>query len=123
MTVKDGKLTWTATDAKIGAYTLNVTDASGKYAPLSASFQLQTDAMPAQAAADNQSIVKAEDASDEELSAFIAAITKVNVNGKDYAATGKRGPRQRKHAGTGQLQKVTARHGRPRHIRHVHHRA
>lgn len=91
MTVKDGKLTWTATDAKIGAYTLNVTDASGKYAPLSASFELQTDAMPAQAAADNQSIVKAEGASDEELSAFIAAITNVNVNGKDYAATGKRG--------------------------------
>ena len=89
MEVKDGKLTWAATDAKIGAYTLNVTDASGKYAPLSASFQLQTDAMPAQAAADNQSIVKAEGASDEELSAFIAAITKVNVNGKDYAASGR----------------------------------
>ena len=39
------------------------------------------------------------------------------------AATGKRGPRQRKHAGASQLQKVTARHGRPRPIRHVHHRA
>ena len=38
-------------------------------------------------------------------------------------ATGKRGPRQCEHAGTRQLQKVTARHGRPRHIRHVHHRA
>ena len=100
MTVKDGKLTWTAADAKIGAYTLNVTDASGKYAPLSASFQLQTDAMPAQAAADNQSIVKAEAASDEELSAFLAAITKVNVNGKDYAATGKRGVKVIKADGT-----------------------
>lgn len=100
MTVKDGKLTWTATDAKIGAYTLNVTDASGKYAPLSASFQLQTDAMPAQAAEDNQSIVKADGASDEELSAFLAAITKVNVNGKDYAATGKRGVKVIKADGT-----------------------
>ena len=39
------------------------------------------------------------------------------------AATGERGPRQREHAGARQLQKVTARHGRPRHIRHVHHRA
>ena len=88
MEVKDGKLTWAATDAKIGAYTLNVTDQSGKYAPLSASFQLQTDAMPAQASEDNQSIVKTDDASAEEFSAFVSAISKVNVNGKDYAASG-----------------------------------
>lgn len=91
MEVKDGKLTWAAADAKIGAYTLTVTDQSGKYAPLSASFQLQTDAMPAQAAEDNQSIVKTDDAGDEEFSAFVSAISSVKVNGTDYAATGKRG--------------------------------
>ena len=89
MEVKDGKLTWTATDAKIGAYTLTVTDQSGKYAPLSASFQLQTDAMPAQAASDNQSIVKADGASDDDFSAYLSAITGVKVNGKNYAASGK----------------------------------
>lgn len=87
MEVKDGKLTWT--DAEIGAYTLTVTDQSGKYAPLSASFELQTDAMPAQAASDNQSIVKTDEASADEFQAYLAAITSVNVNGKDYAASGK----------------------------------
>ena len=52
------------------------------------------------------------------LGALVGALAAGGV-----AATGKRGPRQRKHAGASQLQKVTARHGRPRHIRHVHHRA
>ncbi len=87
MEVDDGCLIWK--EAAIGTYTLTVTDNAGKYAPVSASFVLSTEAMPAQAAEDNQSIVKAEAASDEELSAFIAAITKVNVNGKDYAASGR----------------------------------
>ena len=53
-----------------------------------------------------------------ELGTLIGALAAGGV-----AATGKRGPRQRKHTGARQLQKVTARHGRPRHIRHVHHRA
>ena len=89
MEVKDGKLTWS--EAAIGAYTLTVTDKAGKYAPLSASFQLQTDAMPAEASADNQSIVKTADATDADFAAFVAAISNVNVNGTDYAASGKRG--------------------------------
>ncbi len=87
MEVDDGCLIWKK--AAIGAYTLTVTDNAGKYAPVSASFVLSTEAMPAQAAEDNQSIVKTEDATEEELSAFIAAISKVNVNGKDYAAAGR----------------------------------
>ncbi len=89
MEVKDGKLTWAATDALGGSYTLTVSDGKGKYASVSASFVLTSDAMPAQAASDNQSIVKADDATDEEFAAFIAAISKVNVNGKDYAASGR----------------------------------
>ena len=87
MEIKDGKLTWTA--ALGGSYTLTVSDSKGKYAPLSASFVLTSDAMPAQAAEDNQSIVKAEGAADAKFNAFVSNITKVNVNGKDYAATGK----------------------------------
>ena len=98
MEVKDGKLTWT--DAAIGVYTLTVTDKAGKYAPVSATFQLQTDAMPAQAAADNQSIVKADDATDAEFAAFVANITKVNVNGKDYAASGRGAVKVIKEDGT-----------------------
>ncbi len=98
MEVKDGKLTWT--EAAIGAYTLTVTDKAGKYAPLSASFQLQTEAMPAEAAADNQSIVKTADATDADFAAFVAAISNVNVNGTDYAASGKRGVKVIKEDGT-----------------------
>ena len=89
MTVKDGKLTWAATSAVAGAYTLTVTDGSGVYAPVSASFVLSTDTMPAQAADDNQSIVKTDDATDAEFAAFVSNISKVNVNGKDYSASGK----------------------------------
>lgn len=98
MEVKDGKLTWT--EAAIGTYTLTVTDQSGKYAPLSASFELQTEAMPAEAAADNQSIVKNADASDADFAAFVAAISKVNVNGKDYAASGRGAVKVIKEDGT-----------------------
>ena len=98
MDVKDGKLTWTA--APGGSYTLTVSDSKGKYAPLSASFVLTSDAMPAQAAEDNQSIVKTDDATDAEFNAFVSNITKVNVNGTDYAATGKRGVKVIKSDGT-----------------------
>ena len=87
MEVDDGCLIWK--EAAIGTYTLTVTDNAGKYAPVSASFVLSTEAMPAQAAEDNQSIVKTEDATEEEFAAFLSAITKVNVNGKDYAASGR----------------------------------
>ena len=98
MEVKDGKLTWT--EAAIGTYTLTVSDKAGKYASISASFQLQTDAMPAEAAADNQSIVKTADASDADFAAFVAAISKVNVNGKDYAASGRGAAKVIKEDGT-----------------------
>ena len=98
MEVKDGKLIWTT--ALPGSYTLTVSDSTGKYAPVSASFVLSTDAMPAQAASDNQSIVKAEAATDEEFAAFVAAISNVNVNGTDYAASGKRGVKVIKADGT-----------------------
>ena len=87
-TVKDGKLTWDE-NAKIGKYTLKVEDESGKYAPASTTFELQTSEMPAQAASDNQSIVKADDATDEAFSAYLSAITGVKVNGKNYAASGR----------------------------------
>ena len=87
MEVNDSCLIWK--DAAIGTYTLTVTDNAGKYAPVSASFVLSTEAMPAQAAEDNQSIVKTEEATEEEFAAFLSAITKVNVNGTDYAASGR----------------------------------
>jgi hypothetical protein len=72
-----------------GQYTLTVSDGSGKYADVSTSFVLSTDALPA-AYADG-SLVKAEDADDADFSNFLKNISKVSVNGTEYSATGKGG--------------------------------
>ena len=56
--------------------------------------------MPAQAAEDNQSIVKADGATDEAFAAYVSAISCVNVNGTDFAITGKNGAKVIKEDGT-----------------------
>ena len=85
-TVTAGEISYT--DAKPGSYTLTVSDASGKYADVSASFVLNTDALPV-AYADGK-LVAAEGFTDDDAAAFIRAIANVNVNGTDYA-TGRKG--------------------------------
>ena len=84
---KDGKLSWE--DAKPGKYTLTLKDSKGKYADLTTSFELQTDAVVASYEADGIRLVKAADASDEDLSAFLSNISSVSVNGTAYAASGR----------------------------------
>ncbi len=87
--VADGEMTFAA--AKIGNYTLTVSDKSGKYADLTASFALKTEDMPA-AYNDNYdapALVAADGYSADELSAYIANITSVSVDGTEYAATGR----------------------------------
>lgn len=82
----DGKaLTWT--EAFAGVSTLDVTDSSGKYAPVSASFTLTAESAPAAAAEDG--IEKAGDASDQAFACYLASITSVKVNDTDYAASGR----------------------------------
>lgn len=77
------------TDALPGSYTLNVTDAGGKYAPLSADFVLSTDVLPVAFDAEAGALVAAEGAGAELAAAFIANINTVTVNDTAYAASGR----------------------------------
>lgn len=88
LSVKDGKISWTGTPAT-GKYTLTVSDKSGKYASFSTTFELQTSAMPAAYQASNLRVAGADGASAEELSSFLSNVSSVNVNGKDYSASGR----------------------------------
>lgn len=86
--VKDGKISWTGTPAT-GKYTLTVSDKSGKYASFSTTFELQTSAMPAAYQASNLRVAGADGASAEELNSFLSNVSSVNVNGKNYSASGR----------------------------------
>lgn len=87
--VADGKLTWAGTPA-FGAYTLTITDKSGAYAPVSTSFELQTADVIAKYDASKKALVKASGAvTDEQLAAYLKAISAVSVDEKSYAASGK----------------------------------
>lgn len=87
--VANGELSFTG--AKAGSYTLTVSDKSGKYADLTASFTLGTEDMPATYNGDNDApaLVTAEGYDAEQLSAYIANITSVSVDGTEYAASGR----------------------------------
>ncbi|MBQ8162716.1 MAG: DUF1533 domain-containing protein [Clostridia bacterium] len=87
VTVADGKMTWEKDIP--GAYTLVLTDDSGVYALLSAPFVLSSDMLPVAFDADNGEVVAAEGYSDELLQAFLANLTTVTVNGKEYNASGR----------------------------------
>ena len=86
----DGVLSYT--DAAPGAYTLTITDASGKYAALSTSFQLIIDIVPAAYNAQNAApaLVPVDGVSAEDFATYVSAITSVTVNDTAYAASGKR---------------------------------
>ena len=87
---ENGRLTW---EGKLtaGSYTLTVTDKSGKYAPVSGTFTLETEAVPAAftLTEDGWKVTKSEDASDEEFRAYLAAISSVKVDETAYAASGR----------------------------------
>lgn len=87
VSVQNGVLTFS--NAKKGKYTLTISDKKGKYADITTEFELYTEAMPAAYDADKKALVKTADAADEEFADYIRNITVVNVNGKDYRATGR----------------------------------
>jgi len=89
--VADGELSFDAASAAKGSYKLTISDANGKYAPVSAAFELYTSAMPARYNVDNKApaLVKAEDTDASDFESYIAAIKKVSVNGRSYNASGK----------------------------------
>ena len=85
--VENGVLTFS--NAEKGAYTLTISDKSGKYADITTDFELYTESMPAAYDADKKALVKTADATDEEFADYIKNITSVNVNGTDYKASGR----------------------------------
>ena len=87
VTVENGVLTFS--NAKKGKYTLTISDKNGKYADITTDFELYTESMPAAYDADKKALVKTADATDEEFADYIKNITSVNVNGRDYNATGR----------------------------------
>lgn len=87
VSVQNGVLTFS--NAKKGKYTLTISDKNGKYADITTEFELYTEAMPAAYDADKKALVKSADATDEEFADYIQSISVVNVNGKDYRATGR----------------------------------
>ena len=87
VSVQNGVLTFS--NAKKGKYKLTISDKNGKYADITTEFELYTEAMPAAYDADKKALVKAADATDEEFADYIKSISVVNVNGKDYKATGR----------------------------------
>lgn len=89
-TVENGKIVFE--NAKKGKYTLTVSDKNNKYADMTTTFILSVDSAPASYNNDNENpaITKNADASDEEFADYINNITSVSVNGKSYAASGRR---------------------------------
>lgn len=85
--VENGVLTFT--NGKAGKYTLKIKDTAGKYADLSASFTLTTEEIPVQFDDDADALVAGEGYDAEDLNAYVQNISKVTVNGTEYAASGK----------------------------------
>ena len=84
--VENGKLTFATKDVKPGSYTLKVSDASKKYADVSVKFTLSTDADVVTFNNTTKTLVAVEGTALED---YVGNITSVNVDGKDYAASGR----------------------------------
>lgn len=78
-----------AASVKPGKYTLTIKDKSKKYADVVTTFTLTTKDMPAAYDAENKKLVEAKGFDTDALKAYLGNITSVNVNGKDYAASGR----------------------------------
>lgn len=83
-------------------YTLTVSDNSNKYAPITTTFELYADKISAAYNNDATApkLVMADGATATQFADFIGKIKSVNVNGKDYPATGKRAVKLIKEDGT-----------------------
>lgn len=84
----DGKIKFGS--ALPGSYTVTVSDAKGKYAPVTATFTVSTNNAAAQYDSNSVSLKEAEGANDAALANFLKNITSVKVGDKEYDATGKK---------------------------------
>lgn len=75
-----------------GRYTVTLSDKSGIYAPISTTFNAYTETMPVKYNEDNKepAVVKNDNVNEEEFQTYLKNINSVTVNGKEYAASGKR---------------------------------
>lgn len=89
-------------DAENTEYTLTVSDKSNKYAPITTTFELYAEAVSAAYNNDATApkLVVADGATAAQFADFIGKIKSVNVNGKDYPATGKGAVKLIKEDGT-----------------------
>ena len=73
-------------------YTVTLSDRSGNYAPISTTFNAYTETMPAKYNENDKdpAVVKADGVDEEEFQTYLKNITSVTVNGKEYAASGKK---------------------------------
>jgi hypothetical protein len=78
-------------DAKPGRYTLTLTDASGKYAPISADFTLTSAELPAEynQGPEEHGLQAKEDADVKDFENYLKNITSVTVNGQTFNAAGR----------------------------------
>ena len=83
----DGKLT--TGSLALGIHEVVITDISGTYAPIVTEFTVNTDKLPAAYNIGSEKIVAADDATAEELTAYIKSISKVKVGETEYAASGR----------------------------------
>lgn len=79
----------TFTGAQKGRYTLEIKDAGGRYAPLSTTFILYTEDMPAAYNAARKALVAASGSDASALADYLQNITAVSVDGESYAASGR----------------------------------
>lgn len=75
-----------------GRYTVTLSDRSGTYVPISTTFNAYTETMPVKYNEDNKepAVVKNDNVTEEEFKTYLEKIKSVTVNGKEYAASGKR---------------------------------
>ncbi len=86
--VAEGKLSYTKERAKKGSYTLVITDQGGKYAPISAAFELYVDAPVTYSSADKKLMVKS-GGKETDFAEYIGNIKSAEINGQSYAAEGR----------------------------------
>ena len=84
-----GALTYT--DAMPGKYTLTISDKNKKWADIEADFVLSSDTNPAYYNRDYSApaVIKKGSADEADFANYLKNITKISVNGKEYAASGK----------------------------------
>ena len=85
-----------------GRYTVTLSDKNGNYAPISTIFNVYTETMPVKYNEDdkNPAVVKNDNVEEEEFQTYLKNITSVTVNGKEYAASGKKAVKLIKEDGT-----------------------